>query len=1100
MARRKRKPSSSSTGALVFFGGIVPMLALVPLKAWLAIGFLVLVGIGFFVYRRHRPSSSAPEQTGPRNLDPLEFTATSNTVPSAASRSEFPRAASFVQPTEDELVEVIRPRRTLEARIPTAPQSYGPGLWISAGTPYVVGSLAIPGGMIYVGTSLKAGSGAVDPCLINPSLSIAKRGDYTTRDMGYWPSYSDISPTARRSYLEWLADGRKDPEADVGYVFLFFYGLERRAILDARSDAAVQEEFPVIAQELRRLLGIYGDRSHSFKRYGSELLNWITASSYPADLYNHPLPDLAKGLELPVYVRLALGRAAVDGAPVPAHLALGWAKLDPSTYLRTAAERCPWEFDQLFAQKYAQQYGAGLVLPRNRTKLRLVYQAASAGFRGMDIKLSFGDTPDVTALTAPIQKVRALVEETTIALDSYSRFVGKNPNARSALEGLLHLPATLWPQGAQDALSELKQRMGDGMLAMSFQELLSKLDAQSKLTKDKTLALARALESLNIGIEPDVLAGAKLPKPDEKVVLFAVPPGEAVSRATPTYQAAALTLQLASAVATADGDFSAREMSHLRQQVLSWTHLTPNHIRRLLAHLRLLMVAPASLPALKKKLEPLDAQAKEVLATFMATVAQSDGEIAPAEVKMLESTYKALGVDPKKVFSDVHAVAAKAPSPTASSGLAQPAPPSGLATASSQPAGFKLDAARIAELQRESQEVSALLANIFVDEEAAAQPASEPAILRAYVQEREIGPKSNWSSELRLETFETLAMVDLLTRDWFEPPRAGGAHFSTLVQQVLSVIAQQGGASATELYQLLCAPAAPFGGTSKKEFVELVRHLGERELLTQDSSGDLLHGHLGEKFVNHYSFYAAFSADEEFRIVAGTRTLGSMPINQMLTVGQRILFGGKTWKVENVDEEQKTVYVHRTGGGTPPLFAGSGGRTHTQVRKRMREFYETQDMPPYLDAQAKIFLAEGRAAYSRYSLADEFLLDQGRQVHLVTWLGDAANEALACILNRRGFEASSGGPGVEVQLGGRRSSDVLDVLGDTAMDEPPFLDMLLADAKNLQREKWDWALPPSLLRRTYASLNLDSDEALAWTQKVSRRQQPSSLCRSANLK
>ena len=57
------------------------------------------------------------------------------------------------------------------------------------------------------------------------------------------------------------------------------------------------------------------------------------------------------------------------------------------------------------------------------------------------------------------------------------------------------------PQSAQDVLSGLKQRMGDGMLAMSFQELLSKLDAQSMLTKDKTHALARALESFDSSVE-----------------------------------------------------------------------------------------------------------------------------------------------------------------------------------------------------------------------------------------------------------------------------------------------------------------------------------------------------------------------------------------------------------------------------------------------------------------------------------------------------------------------------------------------------------------------------------------------------------------------
>lgn len=358
----------------------------------------------------------------------------------------------------------------------------------------------------------------------------------------------------------------------------------------------------------------------------------------------------------------------------------------------------------------------------------------------------------------------------------------------------------------------------------------------------------------------------------------------------------------------------------------------------------------------------------------------------------------------------------------------------------------------------------------------------EPAILRAYVEEDELGDNPSLATELRLHTVETVAMIDLLTQNWFEPPRAGGSHFSTLVQQILSVIAQRGGATILELYRLLCAPNAPFAGTTKMEFAELVRHLGERELLMQDSSGELLHGRLGEKFVNHYSFYASFATDEEFRIVAGGRTLGTMPVTQILTIGQRILFAGKTWKVESVDEEQKAVYVHRTGGGTPPLFSGGAGRKHTRVRQRMRELLEATSTPAYLDAKATSLLAQGRAAYARRGLAAAFFIEQGRQLQLMTWLGDSANEALACLLIRRGYEATAGGPAVEVQLGQRTVSDVMDALGDAAIDESPPLDVLLADVRNLQREKWDWALPPSLLRKSYASLNLDIEEALAWAR------------------
>ena len=362
----------------------------------------------------------------------------------------------------------------------------------------------------------------------------------------------------------------------------------------------------------------------------------------------------------------------------------------------------------------------------------------------------------------------------------------------------------------------------------------------------------------------------------------------------------------------------------------------------------------------------------------------------------------------------------------------------------------------------------------------------EPAILRGYCVEDQVGPNASVRDKLRLDTVQTAAMISLLVEKWFEPPRVQGVHLSTLVQQLLSVIAQKGGATAGELFTLFCGPGCPFSGLSKQEFVELLRHLGQKELVVQDSSGVLLHGRVGEKFVNHYSFYAAFSSDEEFRVVAGGKTLGTLPVDQVLLPGQRILFAGKTWRVEEVDEEQKTIYVSRAKGGVPPLFSGGIGRTHTKVRQRMRELLAGTDTLSFLDATAQQFMAEGREAYARYNLAIEYVLDQGREVLLMTWLGDAANEAIACLLMRRGFVAAPSGPGVEVVMGERSTQEVLDALADAAVDDVPPLNMLLADVKNLAREKWDWALPDGLLRKAYASLYLDLEEAHEWLCVASR--------------
>jgi len=361
---------------------------------------------------------------------------------------------------------------------------------------------------------------------------------------------------------------------------------------------------------------------------------------------------------------------------------------------------------------------------------------------------------------------------------------------------------------------------------------------------------------------------------------------------------------------------------------------------------------------------------------------------------------------------------------------------------------------------------------------------NDPAILRCYCIENAIGPKVSISTELRLEFLKMTAMISLLLEGWFEPPIAKGLHLSTLIQQILSFIAQSGGSSIQELYSLFCGTSAPFYGLSKDGFKMLIRNLGEKQLLIQDSSGSLLHGPAGEKCVNHYTFYSAFVADEEFRIVSGGRTLGSLPVSQALNIGQRILFAGKTWIVEAVDDEQHTIVVLPTRGGVPPLFSGGSGRTHTQIRLRMRQLLESSSLPIFLDDVAKRFLAEARSNYAKRNLSYETIVDQGDTLLLLTWIGDAANEALACLLSHRGFPANAAGPGVEVRKGQRSLPGLLSALHDLASEEIPDHEILLSDAKNLRTQKWDWALPDGLLRKSYASLYLDFNEAMDWIKSL----------------
>lgn len=723
MARR------SSGGALWLVVAALVLIAMVPKEVWIGLGLLGGITLVAFLVIKHlsyRDNSTHATPSPTRN-EPTLAELTGSGLPRqrrsskrpAPLRAEEPKPADITKPTAGNtapsapsddfyVAPATQQRPSSSYTIPKAPPGFGEGRWVPPGESVQIAGVNLPGGMIYVGGRLRAPNGAIEPCLINGQLNVARAGDYRTRQMGYWPTYADASPNERRAYLDWLSEGRSNPDCDIGYVFLFFYGLERRVVVDSREDPLAKKDWPAIIVELRRLLSIYGEKSGSFNRYAGELLSWIELDGSPNQLYQQPVPDFPRTYELPPYLRLALGQAAVDHAPLPAHVALAWVRLSPESSLRTAATRCPDEFERLFIQRYHEVLGPGLVLKKNRTKLKFVYRAASGGLRGANITMGFGDIPDVTALTAPIRKLVEIATQCTDELGPYSRLLGKDSSAAGALEGLLLLPASLWPPATQAKLQTLTARMRDGRLSLPLHELLAALGgAKQPVSRDRVRGLARALEGAEIGMEPHVLAGARAPSEQETVVLFAQPLMDSAIGSGAEYQKAALILQLASAMAHADGDFHEREVAHLRAEIEGWTHLTPAERRRLQAHLHWLIASPTTLASLKKKLEPLPTSARETLAVSMATLAQSDGFVSPDEVKFLEKVYKALGVEPKRVFSDLHTAGASG------------------APASATPAtkqGFRLDAERIAALQEDTAKVSALLSKIFVEEAAPESP------------------------------------------------------------------------------------------------------------------------------------------------------------------------------------------------------------------------------------------------------------------------------------------------------------------------------------------------------------------------------------------
>lgn len=345
----------------------------------------------------------------------------------------------------------------------------------------------------------------------------------------------------------------------------------------------------------------------------------------------------------------------------------------------------------------------------------------------------------------------------------------------------------------------------------------------------------------------------------------------------------------------------------------------------------------------------------------------------------------------------------------------------------------------------------------------------EPAILRCYAPEAEITSQATLSDELREGLIQSIAHIRLLLGGWYEPPHVNGQHFSTLIQQLLSLIGQYGGLNATKAWQLLCGNGA-FTNISKADFVALLRELGAKEILMQTAGGLLLHGAIGEKLVNHYSFYAAFASAEEFRLVCGSKNLGTLPLSQPIEKGSYLIFAGKRWQVQDLDSEKKLIQVTAARGGKVPVFNGNSGLVDDGVREEMRRILTETDPIPFLDTTATALLEEARATFYRMGLDKELILFHKNNALIFPWLGNRVVNAVELMLKQHGLEVQNQGLYLRVST---TPKALLAALRNLALSPPPDPTALVSDVMNKWLEKWDSLLPEGLLAKNYSSHTLD---------------------------
>lgn len=175
----------------------------------------------------------------------------------------------------------------------------------------------------------------------------------------------------------------------------------------------------------------------------------------------------------------------------------------------------------------------------------------------------------------------------------------------------------------------------------------------------------------------------------------------------------------------------------------------------------------------------------------------------------------------------------------------------------------------------------------------------DPSLLRVFSIDSE---DETLISMLNLSLFQNIAVIELLKDEKYESPNILSFHFSTLIQQILSVISQFGAFQAKEGWMLLCKSGA-FRNVTVELFLELLHSLANKEIIQQIHTGQIVIGIEGEKILRQKDFYVAFNTPVEYKLInkANQRKLGF--IESLPSIGEIILFAGRRWIVDSICED-----------------------------------------------------------------------------------------------------------------------------------------------------------------------------------------------------
>ena len=360
-----------------------------------------------------------------------------------------------------------------------------------------------------------------------------------------------------------------------------------------------------------------------------------------------------------------------------------------------------------------------------------------------------------------------------------------------------------------------------------------------------------------------------------------------------------------------------------------------------------------------------------------------------------------------------------------------------------------------------------------------------PSRLFFYCTETNEKPK-HVGDQLPWGLLQAIAIVQLyLEEKWIEPPNIPDLPLSLLYHQTMSTITSHTELLPPQLAERVLS-LSPFQKVTQDHYRTLLRHLLDINHLEQTDIGGLIIGLEAEKIVNNYRFYATFEDESAYRVRNQSREIGTIQAAPQL--GSTIGLAGYVWQVQDVNHEQKTVFVTAAKGKVKTLWVGGGVQIHTRIVQKIRDILLTNIEYSYLHTRAKKRLEIARKNVRTWGLSESSILPLAPDHYLVfPWCGTRRFETQLLLLSQTNsnVKASFSPYYYEIDFKEEDSAPLTTYLRQMIKAPPTNVDLVNAiDGNDLLHHKYDKYIPEELLREAHARNYIDIEGAIFGFERI----------------